>query len=99
MHITRMVEEMDPRRFTTQEAARLAGVSFSTLKRWKSGLFVPKEWRLFGTITVDLYRPEDIPVLIQIRNSNHPGRKRREPRSHEGVAVLSRLGSGARRDS
>lgn len=76
MHITRMVREMNPPRYTMHEAAKLAGVSVSTLKRWKSGAFVPTESRTFGKIVVDLYTPEDIPVLIAIKKTNRPGRKK-----------------------
>lgn len=75
MYIAKMVREMNPRRYTTQDAAALAGISVSTLKRWKAGLFVPTESRQFGGISVDLYTPENIPILIQIRKYSRPGRK------------------------
>ena len=78
MHITRMVREMTPTRYTKEEAAKLIGVSLSTIKRWKeSGQFVPIETRSFGLIVVDLYTPEDIPVLQAIKKTNHPGRKKK----------------------
>ena len=78
MHITRKVREMTPTRYTKEEAARLVGVSLSTIKRWKeSALFVPSETRTFGRIVVDLYTPEDIPLLQAIKRTNHPGRKKK----------------------
>ena len=79
MPITRKVREMTPTRYTKEEAARLVGVSLSTIKRWKeSALFVPSETRAFGSIVVDLYTPEDIPILQQIKRTNHPGRKKKD---------------------
>lgn len=76
MNITRIIREMTPTRYTKIEVAKQIGVSRPTIQRWKNnGTFVPTESRTFGDITVDLYKPEDIPVLMQIKKNMKPGRK------------------------
>ena len=88
MYITRMVREMVPTRYTKEETAKLVGVSVSTIKRWKDNeTFVPAESRTFGTIVVDLYTPEDIPVLQAIKKASRPGRKRKHDNTEEDRTV------------
>lgn len=79
MYIARAVREMSPPRYLLPEAAKRAGVSVSTLKRWvRRGTFVPQETREFGSIAVPLFLPEDIPALIALRKASRPGPKKKE---------------------
>lgn len=88
MNITRLVREMNPPRYTIHEAARLAGLSHSTLKRWrKDGIFVPVESRQFGQWEVALYRPEDIPALIQLKKTRKRGPKPKEDHGTDDAAT------------
>jgi hypothetical protein len=90
MYINRMIREMVPVRYTKEEAARLVGVSLSTIKRWKgSKLFVPTETKEFGSIIVDLYTPEDIPVLQAIKRASKPGRKKKR-NAEEGSSTTNK---------
>lgn len=76
MYITKKVRAMEPPRYTKEDVAEIIGVSVSTIKRWKEkGVFVPMESRVFGSFTVDLYTPEDIPILEAIKATSKPGRK------------------------
>lgn len=74
--ITRIVRDLDPPRYTTNDAAELVGRSAATLRRWRqTGYFQPSDSKMFGELEVFLYTPEDITELKKIAYRTRQGRR------------------------
>lgn len=76
MRISEVVEAMSPPRYTVSQAAVLVGKSVDTLKRWRrNDVHRPSDRRQFGSLSVDLYTPEDIVAMRKIAKTMKPGPK------------------------
>lgn len=95
MRISEIVRGMQPRRYTTSQAARMIGRSEDTVKRWRDeGVFRPAERRDFGDLQVWLYTSEDIKALRKIARKIHPG-----PGSVDGIITTKGVVNGRGADT
>lgn len=85
--ITAIIADMKPRMYTVKEAAERTNRSIDTLVRWrKNGVYVPKNKRKFGELTVFLYTDEDLKNLKKVAGLQRPGRK-----AHDAVPLQKTL--------
>lgn len=74
--ITRQINAMRPKRYTTAQAAHLVGRSTDTLARWRTdGVYFPSDARVFGSTRVYLYTQRDVTAMRNIARHMKPGRK------------------------
>lgn len=90
-----MVRRMHPPRYTTGEVAGMVGRSFDTIARWRrTGLVMPSDSFMFGSVRVWLYTDDDVERLKELAKVQRPGRKAQTSLSqhHRKVIAMERKG-------